>query len=63
MHDYPLHAVETDVLLHEGDLLVELARRPGVEILPLLKGRLAGLLAGDHLDQHCRRWPGPGAEH
>lgn len=44
MHDYPLHAVETDVLLHEGDLLVELARRPGVEILPLLKGRLAGLL-------------------
>ena len=28
MHDYPLHAVETDVLLHEGDLLVELARWP-----------------------------------
>ncbi|MEZ1626010.1 hypothetical protein [Pseudomonas aeruginosa] len=44
MHNYPLHAVEADVLLHEGDLLVELARRPGVEILPLLKGRLAGLL-------------------
>ncbi|EPJ7982253.1 hypothetical protein L4Z68_001260 [Pseudomonas aeruginosa] len=44
MHDYPLHAVEADLLLHEGDLLVELARRPGVEILPLLKGRLAGLL-------------------
>ncbi|WP_225007775.1 hypothetical protein [Pseudomonas aeruginosa] len=44
MHNYPLHAVETDFLLHDGDLLVELARWPGVEILPLLKGRLAGLL-------------------
>lgn len=44
MHDYLLRNVETNLLVHEGDLLVELARRPGVEILPLLKGRLAGLL-------------------
>ncbi|RRW39133.1 hypothetical protein EGJ52_24980 [Pseudomonas luteola] len=45
MHHYPLRFVDVSFLFYEGDLTLEIALHPGIEILPLFRVRLAGLLS------------------